>query len=130
MGTGLESTLETGITRFRNKEDVGTYPGPEGQFAMVLSPDEQWICIQGTSELRLFSTTELTSRTVPMTDYTHQGGINFTRDSRFVVVIGTQHIYSVDVDDLTVRTFDLPPEANNQPLAYTLSSGAYKTQSK
>ncbi|WP_340024877.1 hypothetical protein MHI24_07035 [Paenibacillus sp. FSL K6-1096] len=102
------------------------YSGVPDQFSMVLSPDEQWICIQGPDS----STSYKTLRTVPMTAYKFQGGIKFTRDSHYVVVIGTRHIYTVSVNDLTVRTFDLPPEAENQPLFYSLTNGAYKLQSK
>ncbi|WP_405115525.1 hypothetical protein MHH28_13020 [Paenibacillus sp. FSL K6-1217] len=130
MGSGMTPDLVTGISRFQKLIYLDTYPGTDTQFAIVLSPDENWICIQGTTELVLFSTSEFTSRTIPMTDYTFQGGINFTRDSRYIMVIGTQHVYSVSVDDLAVLTFDLPAGSVNQPLPYTLTNGVYKTQSK
>ena len=130
MGRGLSTASVTGISRFQKRTLLGTYPGTDTQFAIVLSPDENWICIQGTMELVLFSTSELTSRTIPMTEYTFLGGINFTPDSRYLIVIGTQHIYSVTVEDLAVQTFDLPSGTTNQPLSYTLSNGVFKTQSK
>ncbi|WP_445321830.1 hypothetical protein [Paenibacillus sp. FSL H8-0048] len=130
MGRGLSENNVTGITRFRKNTKLETYPGTDDQFAIVLSPDERWICIQGTQELVLFSTSEFTTRRIPLTDYTFQGGINFTRDSRYVVVIGTQKIYSIDVVYLYVQSVELSTDPSNQPLPYTLSSGVYKAQSK
>ncbi|OMF85778.1 hypothetical protein BK146_28465, partial [Paenibacillus sp. FSL R7-0333] len=130
MGSGLSQDNVTGIARYLGYTQLGIYPGPDQPYAMVLSPDEQWICIAGISELMLFSTSELTSRYIPMLDLGIEGGLIFTWDSRFVVLTGTQNNYSISVEDLTVRTFDLPPEANNSPLGYSLSNGRYKTQSK
>lgn len=100
-------------------------------YSLVLSPDEQFVCIQSEDGLFLLDTDNLFGGTLPLlTDQNFRGGVNFTRNSRFLVVIGTQHIYTISLEDRSVRTFDLPPEPANQPLIYTLSSGAYKTQSK
>ncbi|ETT59099.1 hypothetical protein C173_28026 [Paenibacillus sp. FSL R7-277] len=100
-------------------------------YSLVLSPDQQFVCIQSAYGLSVLDSNTLVGGSFPtITDQTFRGGVNFTRDSSFLVVIGTQNIYTISLEDRSVRTFDLPPEPANQPLIYTLSSGAYKTQSK
>ncbi|NOU79499.1 hypothetical protein GC101_11480 [Paenibacillus sp. LMG 31459] len=119
------------IRRLDQNGDMTTsWPGPDGMFALVLSPDEQWVCAQGTQELVLISTDTLISQTIPMTDNTLQGGLNFTGDSLYIVTIGARHVYSVSVVDFSVRSFELSQDFEDWPLNYSLSSGAYKTQSK
>lgn len=103
-------------------------------YSLVVSPDEQFACIQtedGLFLLEINANGYLSGGRLPLqTDQPLRGGVSFTRNSRFIVVIGTQHIYTISLEDRSVRTFDLPPEQANWPLNYTLSSGAYKTQSK
>ncbi|MEK4047709.1 hypothetical protein NSU18_29295 [Paenibacillus sp. FSL H8-0048] len=91
--------LETG-------DDIAHLPGAIGQFAMILSSDQQWLGIQGTEAVKLIPIHDNTkSKVVLMPDYNY-GGLSFTRDSRYLITTGQEHIYSISVDDLTVRTFD------------------------
>ncbi|WP_339249908.1 hypothetical protein [Paenibacillus sp. FSL P2-0136] len=100
-------------------------------YSLVLSPDQQFVCIQSAYGLSVLDSNTLAGSSFPaITDQTFRGGVNFTRDSSFLVVIGTQNIYTISLEDRSIRTFGLPPEPANRPLNYTLSSGAYKTQSK
>ncbi|WP_341348122.1 hypothetical protein [Paenibacillus sp. FSL H3-0469] len=99
--------------------------------ALALSPDGSMLCVQSIQGITLIEPrTFLGESFISIPESIIQGGISFTRDSRFVIAIGTEHIYSISMQDRSMRTFDLPPEPSNHPLFYTLTSGAYKTQSK
>ncbi|MEK3879033.1 hypothetical protein [Paenibacillus sp. FSL M7-0420] len=115
-----------------SESDIPSYAALNARvYSLVLSPDEQFVCIQSEDGLFLLNTDNLFGSELPLlTVQNFRGGVSFTRDSRFLVVIATQHIYTISLQDRSVRTFDLPPEPANRPMNYTLSSGAYKTQSK
>lgn len=73
--------------------------------SITLSPDEQYIGIQTDQGVKIYNPANLFSsgRFVPMPDPPLQGGINFTGDSRYIVNIGTDHMYSISLEDYSVQ---------------------------
>ncbi|MEK4047708.1 collagen-like protein [Paenibacillus sp. FSL H8-0048] len=106
--------LETG-------DDIGYLPGAIGQFAMILSSDQQWLGIQGTEAVKLIPIPDITNAKVVLMPDNNYGGLSFTRDSRYLITTGQEHMYSISVEDLTVRTFD-----NLSPYPGSLTDGVYR----
>ncbi|ETT59102.1 hypothetical protein C173_28041 [Paenibacillus sp. FSL R7-277] len=106
--------------------------GPINQYTIILSPDERWVCVQGTQELKLISTSNQMTQTIPMTDIFKLGALNFTGDSQYLVNIGWENIYIISMADFSIRTINYNPDSDPSllPLYYSFSSGHYKTQSK
>ncbi|MEK3879030.1 hypothetical protein [Paenibacillus sp. FSL M7-0420] len=111
---------------------LNNWRGPSNQYTIILSPDERWVCVQGTQELKLISTSNQTTHTIPMTDIFKLGALNFTGDSQYLVNTGWENIYIISMADFSIRTINYNPNMDPAllPLYYSFSSGKYKTQSK